>query len=147
MSYTATELYDVLIELSNNQPDPFTLADGVTESDVDTWLSNQDVSALESQYDDAITRTTIPTLDDNATDTHTLRKIIESRNDDPSNFESGYAIRADKTIIQYHKPWVGGKEPMTETEADSLREEHVGKMVERAVNGDLLDDAKTEFGV
>jgi len=147
MSYTAPELHDTLVELSTDITDPFALAEDVTESDIETWLSAQDASTLESQYDDQITRETISSLDGMATDTHTLREIIESRNDTPEDFEAGYAIRADRTIVQYHKPWIGGKEPMTEAEADSIREEHVGKMVERAVNSELLDRAKAEFGV
>ena len=146
MTYTATDLYKTLAEQSDDNQTAFTLSDDVSKSDVEAWLSKQDVTALESEYDDQITRGTLTSLDSDATDSHTLREIIESRNDDPSNFEAGYYIRADRTVVQYHKPWIGGKEPMSEVEADDLREEHVGKMVERAANSELLNRAKSEFG-
>ena len=147
MTYTATDLYKTLAEQSDDNQTTFALSEDVGKSDVETWLSDQDVTALESEYDDQITRGTLTSLDGDATDSHTLREIIESRNDDPSNFEAGYYIRADRTVIQYHKPWMGGKEPMDKSEADDLREEHVGKMVERAVNSELLNRAKSEFAV
>ena len=147
MTLTAAELYDRLVEQSDNEDSDFTLAADVAETDVETWLSGKDVDKLRTEADNQIERETVTDLNATVSDSHTLRDIIESHNDDPEQIEAAYVLRASKTTIQYHKPWVGGKEAINEAEADTQREEHVGKMVERAVASEILNRAKTEFGV
>ena len=147
MTLTSAELYDRLVEQSDNEDSDFTLAADVTEADVETWLSGKDVDKLRTEADNQIERETVTDLNATVSDSHTLRDIIESHNDDAEQIEAAYVLRASKTIVQYHKPWVGGKQPMTESEADTQREEHVGKMVEQAVTSEILNRAKTEFGV
>jgi hypothetical protein len=148
MTLTATELYDRLTELDSDATDPFALQDGVTESDIQTWYDNQDVSQLESDADTQIERTAITDLTrgDVGPDNLSVNECIKSRNDDPSNYEAAYVLRADRTFIQYFKPKVGGKEPIPEADVDAQMADHVAEKVERAVNAELLSRAKTEFG-
>lgn len=149
MTFTATEIYDRLIELDSDNNDPFTLADGTTESDIQTWLDSKDVAKLESEADNQIERTTVTDLSaaqgigDNDL---SMADVIESRGDDPVDFEAAYILRASRTFVQYFKRGVGGKQPITEADVQAELDDHVSEMVNRAVNAELLSRAKTEFG-
>jgi len=150
MPLTATDLYNRLTELNSDDNDPFVIADGTTESDVQTWLDSKDVSKLESKADNQIKRTTVTDLSapQKIGDKDlSVADVIESRNDDPSEYEAAYLLRSDKTIVQYFKPWIGGREPIPASDVDSWLSEHVSEMVDRAVNAELLSRAKVEFGV
>ena len=149
MTLTATELYDRLTEMNSDDGDPFTLASGTTESDIQTWLDGKDVSKLESEADSQIERTTVTDLSapqDIGSDNLSVADIIDSRNDDPENFEAAYILRASRTFIQYFRRGVGGKEPIPEADVQAELDDHVAEMVERAVAAELLKRAKTEFG-
>ena len=148
MTLTATEIYDRLAELDSDDDSDFALATDTTESDVQTWYDNQDVSQLESEADSQIERTAITDLTqgDVGPDNLSVKECIESRNDDPANFEAAYVLRADRTFIQYFKPEIGGKEPIPEADVDAEMADHVAELVDRTVNAELLDRAKTEFG-
>lgn len=149
MTLTATELYDRLTELDSDDSDPFTLADGTTESDVQTWLNSKDVSKLESEADSQIERTTVTDLSAPqgiGSDNLSVADAIASRNDDPTDFEAAYIIRADRTFVQYFKRGIGGKEPIPEADVQAELDNHVTEMVNRAVNAELLKRAKDEFG-
>jgi len=149
MTLTATELYDRLIELGSDDESDFTLATNTTESDVQTWYGNQDVSQLESDADSQIERTAITDLTqgDVGPDNLSVNESIESRNDDPADFEAAYVLHADRTFVQYFKRGVGGKQPISEADVQAELDDHVSEMVNRAVNAELLSRAKTEFGV
>ena len=148
MTLTATEIYDRLTELDSDDDSDFSLATDTTESDVQTWYDNQDVSQLESDADSQIERTAITDLTqgDVGPDNLSVNECIESRNDDPSNYDAAYVLRADRTFIQYFKPEIGGKEPIPEADVESWMADHVSELVDRIVNAELLDRAKTEFG-
>jgi len=149
MTFTATELYDRLTDLDSDDSDPFTLADGITESDVQTWLDGKDLAKLKSEADSQIERTTVTDLSAPqgiGSDNLSVTDVIESRNDDPADFKSAYILRASRTFVQYFKRGVGGKEPIPEADVQSELDDHVAEMVDRAVNAELLTRAKTEFG-
>jgi len=148
MTLTATDLYDRLTELDSDDKSDFSLATGVSESDVQTWFDNQNVSRLESEADSQIERTAITDLTQGAVGPNNLsvNKCIESRDDDPDNFEAAYVLRADRTFIQYFKPKVGGKEPIPEADVETEMADHVAELVDRTVNAELLDRAQAEFG-
>ena len=148
MTLTATEIYDRLTELDSDDEQDFTLDGDTTESDVQTWYDGIDVSQLESDADSQIERTALTDLTqgDVGPNNLSVNECIKSRNDDPSNYESAYVLRADRTFIQYFKPEIGGKEPMPKAEVESWMADHVAELVDRIVNAELLDRAKTEFG-
>jgi len=147
MTLTAPDIYDRLTELDNDDDSDFTLATDTTQSDVQTWYDNQDVSQLESEADSQIDRTTVTDLTQGSVgpDNLSINECIESRNDDPSNYEAAYLLRADRTFIQYFKRAVGGKEPIPESEVDTALADHVAEMVDRSVSRELMERAKTEF--
>jgi len=147
MTLTAPDIYDRLTELDNDDDSDFTLATDTTQSDVQTWYDNQDVSQLESEADSQIDRTTVTDLTQGSVgpDNLSINECIESRNDDPSNYEAAYLLRADRTFIQYFKRAVGGKEPILESEVDTALADHVAEMVDRSVSSELMERAKTEF--
>lgn len=148
MTFTASELYDRLTEL-DSEDNQFTLADRITQSDVETWLDNKGVSKLESEADNQIERTT-------ATDLFasqgigdgdlSVADVIESRGDNPADFEAAYILRASRTFVQYFERGVEGKQPIPESGVQAELDSHVAEMVDRAVNAELLSRAKTEFG-
>jgi len=148
MTLTATELHDRLTELDSKDGLDFTLATNTTESDVQMWYDNQDVSRLESDADSQIEQTAITDLTQGSVgpDNMSVKECIESRNDDPSNYDAAYVLRADRTFIQYFKPKVGGKEPIPEADVEAEMADRVAELVDRAVNSELLSRAKTEFG-
>lgn len=148
MTLTATELHDRLTELDSKDGLDFTLATNTTESDVQMWYDNQDVSRLESDADSQIEQTAITDLTQGSVgpDNMSVKECIESRNDDPSNYDAAYVLRADRTFIQYFKPKVGGKEPIPEADVEAEMADRVAELVDRAVNSELLDRAKAEFG-
>ena len=148
MTLTATEIYDRLTELDSENDSDFTLATNTTESDVQTWYDNQDVSQLELEADSQIERTALTDLTQGnvGPDNLSVKECIKSRNDDPSNYDAAYVLRADRTFIQYFKPGVGGKEPIPEAEVETWLADHVSEMVERVVAGELMDRARAEFG-
>ena len=148
MTLTATEIYDRLTELNSDDDSDFALDGDTTESDVQTWYDNQDVSQLESEADSQIERTAITDLTqgDVGPDNLSVNECIESRNDDPANYNAAYVLRADRTFIQYFKPEIGGKEPIPEADVETWMADHVSELVDRIVNAELLDRAKTEFG-
>ena len=61
-------------------------------------------------------------------------------------YEAKHALRSDRTIVQYHKPWVGGKEPIKSDEVDDILAEHVSRLVDRVVAGELMNRAREGFG-
>jgi len=149
MTLTATEIYDRLLELDSDDND-FTLASGTTKSDVQTWLDSKDVSKLQSEADNQIERTTVTDLSAPqgiGSDNLSVADVIESRNDDPADFEAAYILRASRTFVQYFQRGVGGKQPIPESDVQAELDDHVSEMVDRAVNAELLSRAKTEFGV
>ena len=148
MTLTATEIYDRLTELDSDDDSDFTLVTDTTESDVQTWYDNQDVSQLESDADSQIERAAITDLTqgDVGPNNLSVKECIESRNDDPNNYDAAYVLRTDRTFIQYFKPKVGGKEPIPEADVETWMADHVSELVDRTVNAELLDRAKTEFG-
>jgi len=148
MTLTAPEIYDRLTELNSDDESDFSLASGVSESDVQTWYDGIDVSKLESDADAQIQPTAITDLTqgDIGPDNLSVNECIESRNDDPSNYEAAYLLRADRTFIQYFKPKVGGKEPIPESDVQTLMQAHVDDLVSKAVSAELLTRAQTEFG-
>lgn len=149
MTLTATEIYDRLTEMDSDDESPFTLTSDTSGSDVQTWYDNQDVSQLESDADNQIERTAITDLTqgDIGPNNLSLNECIKSRNDDPSDFEAAYVLRAGRTVIQYFKPHIGGKEPIPESDVHTLMEDHVGDLVSQAVSSELLRRAQAEFGV
>jgi len=149
MTLTATEIYDRLVELDNSD-NPYTLASGLTEDDVQMWLDNIDVSNIESQADSQIERTTVTNLSAAqgiADGDLSVADVIKSSGDDPADFETAYILRANRTFIQYFKRGVGGKEPIPEADVQAELDTHVAEMVNLSVNAELLSRAKTEFGV
>jgi len=150
MTFTASKLYNRLTELGSDESDPFTLTDNVTESDVQTWLDNKDVSKLKTEADNQIERMTVTDLSAPqgiGSDNLSVADVIESRNDDPADFEAAYILRASRTFVQYFKRGVGGKQSIPEADVQAELDDHVAEMVDRAVNAELLSQAKTEFGV
>jgi hypothetical protein len=148
MTLTATNIFNRLTEFDSNDNDPFTLADGTSESDVQTWMDSNDVSKLESEADSQIERTTVTELSAPqgiGSDNLSVADVIESRNDDPEDFKAAYILRASRTFVQYFKRGVGSKEPIPEADVQSELDDHVAEMVNRAVNAELLKRAKTEF--
>ena len=75
-----------------------------------------------------------------------VAEVIDSRNDDLSDYDAAYVVRADRTFVQYFKPRVGGKEPIPEAEVETWLADHVTEMVERVVAGELMERARAEFG-
>lgn len=149
MIYSAADLYARLTELDSDDTTEFTLADDVSESDVETWLDNQDVDSLKTDADGKIERETVTDLSepkDIGGRDMSVGKVIESHNDDPKKAEAAYVMRADRTFVQYFKRGVGEKQPITEENVQSELDSHVSEMVNRAVNAELLERAKAEFG-
>jgi len=146
MTLSATEIYDRLVDLSDGQ-EPFALADGVTESDVQTWLDGVDVVALKTSADREIDRETVSDHSAEIANGYSLAEVIRSHNDDPETYGAAYVIRAQgQQIVQYKQPQVGGNQAMTDSEADDARENHVSTIVTRTVNAELLRRARLEFG-
>ena len=149
MTLTATEIYDRLTKLDSDDEQNFTLDGDTTEADVETWLDGIDVAGLEADADDAIERTAVTDLttsQGNGPDDLSVAEVIDSRNDDPSNYDAAYIVRADRTFVQYFKPGVGGKEPIPEEGVETWLADHVSEMVERVVAGELMERARAEFG-
>ena len=149
MTLTASEIHDRLTELDSDDDSDFTLATDTSESDVQAWLDGIDVEGLEADADDAIERTAVTDLTTPqgiGPDDLSVAEVIDSRNDDPSNYGSAYIVRADRTFVQYFKPGVGGKEPIPEAEVETWLDDHISEMVERVVAGELMDRARAEFG-
>jgi len=150
MPTTATTLFKRLSELDSSPINSFTLQSSVTESDVQTWLDGKDVSQLEAAADDEISRTTITDLEvdvDIGNNNLCVCDVIESHNDDPDDYEAAYLIQSNRTLVQYKKRGVEGNQPITEAAVQSELDDHVSEMIDRAVNAELLSQAKTEFGV
>jgi len=148
MALTATEIYDRLTEMDSDNETTFSLQADTTEGDVQTWYDGIDTQTLESEIDSQIARTAITDLQASANigpDNLSVAEVITSRNNDPANFNAAYVIRSDRTIVQYFKPYVGGKEPIPESDVTAEMESHVSKLVTRAVNVELLSRAETEF--
>ena len=149
MSLTASEIHDRLTEMDSDDERDFTLDGDTSESDVEAWLDGIDVDGLEADADDAIERTAVTDLTTSqgiGPDDLSVADVIDSRNDDPSNYDAAYVLRADRTFIQYFKPEIGGKEPIPEADVESWMADHVAELADRIVNAELLDIAKTEFG-
>ena len=148
MSLTASEIYDRLTRLDSDDEQDFTLDADTSESDVEAWLDGIDVSGLEADADDAIERTAVTDLSEPqgiGPDDLSVADVIESRNDDPTNYDAAYVVRADRTFVQYFKPGIGGKEPIPGAEVETWLADHVAEMVERVVAGELMDRARTDF--
>ena len=149
MSLTASEIHERLTELDSDDKQDFALDGDTSESDVEAWLDGIDVAGLKADADDAIDRTAVTDLTTPqgiGPDDLSVADVIDSRNDDPSNFEAAYIVRADRTFVQYFKPGIGGKEPIPEDEAETWLADHVAEMVERVVAGELMERARAEFG-
>ena len=149
MSLTATEIHDRLTEMDSDDEQDFSLDGDTSESDVQAWLDDIDVAGLEADADDAIDRTAVTDLSERqgiGPDDLSVSDVIDSRNDDPSNYDAAYVVRADRTIVQYFKPGIGGKEPIPEGEVETWLADHVSDMIDRIVAGELMDRAKAEFG-
>jgi len=148
MTLTASEIYDRLTELDSDDESEFTLTSDTSESDVQTWYDGINVAKLESDADSQIERTALTDLTQGnvGPDNLSVNECIESRHDDPSNYEAAYVLRADRTFIQYFKPKVGGKEPIPESDVQTLMQAHVDDLVSKAVSAELLTRAQTEFG-
>jgi len=104
---------------------------------------------METDADSQITRTTVTDLtaaQGIGSDNLSVADVIRSRNDDPSNFDAAYIIRSDRTFVQYHKPGVGGKEPIPSADVQTWLDQNVSDMVSQVVDKTLLTDAKTNFG-
>jgi len=148
MTGRATYIYGRLVAEDNNNTG-FNLSKDVTESDVEGWLNNKDVAKLESQANGQISRLTVTDLEADvnvSNDDLCMCDVIESRGDDPNDFEAAYIIRSNRTFVQYFKRGVGGKQPIAEADVQTELDEHVTEMVNRAVNAELLSRAKSEFG-
>jgi len=148
MTLTATEIYDRLTEMDSDDETNFSLQADTTEVDVQTWYDGIDTQTLKSEIDSQIERTTITDLQASANigpDNLSVAEVITSRNNDPANFDAAYVIRSDRTVVQYFKPYVGGKEPIPESDVTAEMESHVSKLVTRAVNAELLSRAEAEF--
>jgi len=146
----ATQLYNRLTEMHNDDGTEFTLQADTTESDVQTWYDGIDTQVLESEIDSQITRTEITDLQASANigpDNLSVAEVITSRNNDPANFDAAYVIRSDRTVVQYFKPYVGGKEPIPAADVTAEMESHVSKLATRAVNAELLSRAEAKFSV
>lgn len=149
MTLTATDIHDRLIELDSTDDTAFTLKTDTTEADVQTWRDGIDVARLESEADAQIERTAITDLTEGniGPKNLSLNECIKSRNDDPSDYEAAYVLRADRTFIQYFKPYIGGKEPIPESDVHTAMEDHVADLVTQTINAELLKWAQAEFGV
>jgi len=148
MTLTATEIHDRLTEMDSDDKTTFSLQADTTEADVQTWYDGIDTQTLASEIDSQIERTTITDLQASVNigpDNLSMAEVITSRNNDPANFDAAYVIRSDRTVVQYFKPYVGGKEPIPESDVTAEMESHVSKLVTRAVNAELLSRAETEF--
>ena len=149
MSLTASEIHDRLTELDTDDEQDFTLDGDTEESDVQAWLDDIDVAGLEADADDAIDRTAVTDLTTPqgiGPDDLSVAEVIDSRNDDPSDYDAAYIVRADRTFVQYFKPHIGGKEPIPEADIETWLADHVAEMVERVLAGELMGRAKAEFG-
>jgi len=149
MTLTAPEIYNRLAEMDSDDKNPFSLQADTTEADVQTWYDRIDTQTLKSEIDSQIARTAITDLQASANigpDNLSVAEVITSRNNDPADFDAAYVIRSDRTVVQYFKPYVGGKEPIPESDVTAEMESHVSKLVTRAVNAELLTRAETEFG-
>ena len=148
MTLTATEIYDRLTEMDSDDETTFSLQADTTEGDVQTWYDGIDTQTLEAEIDSQIARTAITDLQASANigpDNLSVAEVITSRNNDPANFDAAYVIRSDRTVVQYFKPYVGGKEPIPQSDVTAEMESHVSKLVTRAVDAELLSRAETEF--
>jgi hypothetical protein len=149
MTLTATEIYNRLVELDSDDTTKFTLAYGVSESDVQTWLDGVGVGALVTDADSQIERSTVIDLSasqDIGGDNLSVADVIESRGDDPAEFDAAYVMRTDRTFVQYFRRGVGGKEPIPESDVADEMADHVAEQVSRLVSSELLSRAKAEFG-
>lgn len=150
MTLTATEIYDRLTEMDSDDETNFSLQADTTEVDVQTWYDGIDTQTLEAEIDSQIARTAITDLQASANigaDNLSVAEVITSRNNDPANFDAAYVIRSDRTVVQYFKPYVGGKEAIPESDVHTSMEDHVGDLVSQAVSSELLRRAQAEFGV
>ena len=148
MSLTPSEIYDRLTRLDSDDERNFTLNGDTTEADVEAWLDRIDVTGLKAEADDSIERVTVTDLSERngiGPDDMSVADVINSRNDDPSNYDAAYVVRADRTFVQYFKPGIGGKEPIPEGEVEACLADHVSNMVDRIVAGELMDRARAEF--
>ena len=141
----ASDLIDRLRDASADDEDTFTLADSVTEADIEGFHQQFGFAETAKTYADQIQSTLITDLDTDING-HSAREVIASHNNDPDAVDACYVIRADRTIVQPFAPGVGGKEPMDADRAEAERQAHVQRLAEQAAAGDLLDAARAEFG-
>ena len=141
----ASDLIDRLRDASADDQDAFTLADSVTDADIEAFYERFGFDAAVKTYAEQIASTVITDLDTDING-HSAREVIASHNNDPDAVDACYVIRADRTIVQPFAPAVGGKEPMDAERAESERQAHVNRLAEQAAAGDLLEAARKEFG-
>lgn len=149
MTLTATAIFERVKQMDSDETTPFTLAAGTSESDVQAWYDGIDVAALETEANNQIGGTVVTDCEqrlDIGNGTYCINEIAESHNDDPDDVQSAYVIETGRTTVQYFKRGVGGKQPMTESEAQSELDDHLSELVDRAVNSELISRAQAEFG-
>lgn len=150
MTLTASEIYDRLTEMDGDEQTAFELQPNLAVSDVESWYANIDLEALKTEVDTRFERTAVTDLtapQGIGGDNLSVADVIKSRNDDPSDYDSAYIMRSDRTVVQYFRPYIGGREPIPESEVDAAMESHVDDLVTQAVDGEILARAQTEFGV
>lgn len=143
---TASDVHDRLLAAANDGN--LTLQDGLTESDVQTWYDGLDIQSRRNSADTAIERTLITDIHAETTisgQQMSVAEVIQTHNDDPANFECAYILGADRTVVQYTVPRVGGKQPMDEPTAETEMNKHVERLVTRQVSVDILDAAVQQF--
>jgi hypothetical protein len=143
---TATDVHERLVELANDGE--LILQGGLEKSDVQAWYDGLDIQSRRSSANAAIERTLITDIHAETTisgQQMTVAEAIQSRNDDPANFNCAYILGADRTFVQYTIPRVGGKQPMDKPTAETEMQDHVERLVARQVSADILAAAVQQF--
>jgi|APHM01.1.fsa_nt_gi hypothetical protein len=145
---TATHIHDRLVEQAANGQ--ITLQDGLTESDVQSWYDGLDIQTRKQTVDDNLPREVITDIQRETTisgQSLSVADVIESRGDDPTDFDCAYLLRGGRTFVQYFRPRVGGKQAMDKPTAESEMADHADRIVTQQVSGQLLSEAIVQFTV
>lgn len=143
MTHTATSIYHRL----QNDPET-TLADGTTESNVQSWYDTLDIQSREQAVASALSYTVVKDITavrDIAGQQQSVADVIASHGDDPSQFDCAYILRANRTVVQYTTPGTPGKDALDAASAQAEMESHVDRTITRAVDEQLLSEAHSKF--
>lgn len=140
---TASELQTILEE--NEKNNSAINLKSLSQSDVQSWLSDFDVSKvrsnIRSSIDGAVVNDMSKTIRING-QMQSLNDIITSHNDDPTQFESAFIIRNDRDIVSYYK---GDKKPIFKEEVNSLMMDKRAEIIEGMLNTEIINSAIQNF--